>query len=640
MVINEGAIVDYMYRFQALWYWYSNRYQVRSLLVPAIIVLVVIPIVATSIWILPGWLSNKANASSNSEINTSATSLIGSVSPLIFGSNLQLSTTSNQVLTSDATRNLLQSIHAHIVRIPLSSNVSDTTLQEAIQAVQKIGATPLVILHGVTDMHALDDDTHAIDIINTLLGQQTVYYEYDNEVDALGISAQQYTASWNAIIPHLKQLAPHGRFVGPVNAQYDSAYLTTFLEHARPLPDAISWHEYACDRSWSDKVCINNIAHWTTHITNARKVMESSIRKDLPIMITEWNYAADALDGDGKSNNAAFMTTWTTKAFQTLITNHIQASMQYASTDSATPLIDKDEKLTAQGIVFQREYEQLIPKVQVPTITGTSPSSHPGGTTATTLPALIPTAQPSPTSTDANLGSSSHPGGITTPTASPTSTNQPGSGPVPATPPVSAPIPKPTTPPVSAPTPKPTTPPAPAPTPKPPMPTPTPVPPSHGPLHYVDTYCTSDGKGVSTSGQWSTSSSGGYVGADSHGSCNGSFLWTLTASTVTHGATYFEYLPGGYNWNCTISVYIPTNHAGAPHATYWIHSQSLYLANITVDQETHSAWYRLQSFQFGTSLSNSSNYIFAQLRNNDSSTGWDLAIDAIKFDCSGSYSGA
>jgi hypothetical protein len=76
-----------------------------------------------------------------------------------------------------------------------------------------------------------------------------------------------------------------------VNFQYDQAYLTAFLQHARPLPDEVSWHEYTCDNSWSNDLCLARIAHWTSHITAARKVMENIVGKSLPIMITEWNYA-------------------------------------------------------------------------------------------------------------------------------------------------------------------------------------------------------------------------------------------------------------------------------------------------------------------------------------------------------------
>jgi hypothetical protein len=399
---------------------FLNRNQARSFIVPAGILLLIIVIVSGSILLLSGWQGN-SNTSKNTTNGDKANPLLpGSVSPFIFGSNLQLATESNQVVTSLRTRYLLQIIHTRIIRMPLSSEVSDTTLREAAQAVQAIGATPLVVLRAMTDTNALADDTQAISIMNALFGQQTVYYEYGNELDALGITAQQYATSWNAIIPHLKQIAPHGRFVGPVNAQYDSAYLTTFLQNAHPLPDDISWHEYTCDRSWSDQLCITHIADWTTHITDARKNMQANIHIELPIMITEWNYAANALNNDGKSDNAAFMTTWTTKAFQTLAANHILASMQYTSTNSATPLVGTDETLTAQGMVFQQEYEQMIPETQTPIAITTS---QPITSTATTL--ASPTPTPTPTSSAGTSTSASSQAPTPQPTASQPAAPQP-----------------------------------------------------------------------------------------------------------------------------------------------------------------------------------------------------------------------
>jgi hypothetical protein len=88
--------------------------------------------------------------------------------------------------------------------------------------------------------------------------------------------------------------------------------------------------------------------------------MAAAIGTALPIMITEWNYAPNAVPNDGKNNDSNFMTTWTTKAIQTLAANRIFASMQYSCTDTAISLIGSNATLTMQGMAFQNQYQQMI----------------------------------------------------------------------------------------------------------------------------------------------------------------------------------------------------------------------------------------------------------------------------------------
>jgi hypothetical protein len=113
--------------------------------------------------------------------------------------------------------------------------------------------------------------------------------------------------------------------------------------------------------------------------------MLATLGTSLDIMITEWNYAPDAVPNDGKNNNSAFMTTWTTRALQTLAANRVFASMQYSSTNTAIPLITSNNTLTTQGTVFQAQYEQMIIHGRQPTLIPTptslaSPTAHVNGT--------------------------------------------------------------------------------------------------------------------------------------------------------------------------------------------------------------------------------------------------------------------
>jgi len=288
------------------------------------------------------------------------------VSPLLFGTNMGLYDSNDQVLNSTVTRAALQQIHMRIIRMPVRASLSEATEMQAAQTIKSLGAAPLVILRGQLDKNVVADDIRIVKDMNTIFGQNTVYYEYGNEEDLQGVPVTQYTSSWNTVVPQLKRIALHAHFIGPVNFQYDHTYLTTFLQTAQPRPDEISWHEYTCDDKWAQSVCISHIDHWTNHIADARATMIGTVGTELPIMITEWNYAPNATPNDGKNNNSAFMNTWTTHALQTLAANRIFASMQYSCTNTAIPLVSSNGALTVQGTMLQTQYQNIIIKGQLP----------------------------------------------------------------------------------------------------------------------------------------------------------------------------------------------------------------------------------------------------------------------------------
>ncbi len=386
--------------------------------------------------------SSQATAPGATPTSSASTPLAttGTISPLIFGTNLGLFDAHDQVLTSATTRTLLTQMHMPIIRMPLRASLSDAVEVQAAQAIKQIGATPLVILRGAVNANVLADDTRAINYLNGVFGNSTIYYEYGNEEDLAGIKVNQYVASWNSVVPQLQRLAPNARFIGPVNYQYDANYLRTFLQQANPRPAAVSWHEYTCDVSWTQDVCIAHIDNWTKHVSDARAAMTATLGTTLPIMITEWNYAPNATANDGKNNDRAFMTTWTAKALQTLVTNNIYAAMQYSATNTVLPLIDSSGTMTTQGAVFQSLYQQLLSQGHM-----TTPTPLP--TTAAT-PTIVSTATPTSLITP-------------TPTSAPSPTPTPGVTPTPT--PIITPTPGVT--PTTTPTPKPTATPAPTATP-------------------------------------------------------------------------------------------------------------------------------------------------------------------------------
>ncbi len=280
-------------------------------------------------------------------------------SPLLFGTNMVLANGNDQMITSAATQSLLQQIHVSIVRMPIRTGVPESVNVLAAQMIRNIGAVPLIILHSSQNAQLQASNILTITDMNHVFGNGIVYYEFGNEDDFLGVPATTYTASWNANILALKHAALNGQFIGPVNYHYDPAYLSYFLSHANPLPDDVSWHEYACRPADNTDLCMTHLANWTLHIQNARSII-STTGKVLPIMITEWNYDATPTLGDGKNNNSTFMHDWTAAALQTLAQNNILASMQYSCTDPVMPLVTTAGTLSPQGTAFSDSFQQLV----------------------------------------------------------------------------------------------------------------------------------------------------------------------------------------------------------------------------------------------------------------------------------------
>jgi hypothetical protein len=293
-------------------------------------------------------------------------------------------------------------------------------LKAAAQKVHDMGAAALVILGGQARTNPLADDTPVVQDMNAVFGSSRVYYEFGNEEDLQGVSASQYTdgtsTSWNTVIPKLKSIANNAFFIGPVNYQYDDAYLRYFLQHANPRPDAVSWHMYTCDTDGvygpkqSESTCLANLDGWTQHFTDARTAMHATLggNTELPIIISEWNYDPHIPQDNGDAN---FINAWTTKALGLLASNNAFASMQYA-VDALTPLISSDQ-LTQQALTFQSEYTQLVGSgSSTPTPTTTQPTPSPTAT-STSTPTPTPTP-PTPTPTP--------------PTPTPTATPPPTSG--------------------------------------------------------------------------------------------------------------------------------------------------------------------------------------------------------------------
>src|SRR5713226_8777040 len=114
---------------------------------------------------------------------------VNPVSPLLFGTNLELYDTKDQALTSVKTQQLFQQINLRIIRMPMRADGTMAPEFQGARMIKQLGAIPLVILHGDARVStALQDDTLMIQEMNRLFGNSLVYYEYGNEQDLIGVS--------------------------------------------------------------------------------------------------------------------------------------------------------------------------------------------------------------------------------------------------------------------------------------------------------------------------------------------------------------------------------------------------------------------------------------------------------------------
>jgi len=282
-----------------------------------------------------------------------ATSTQTSRLSLIYGINLSLYDTNDQVVNNPETQQLLKQKHMPIIRMPFRFGLPDAYELQALRTIREIGAIPLIIVHGAIDQNALADDRHLISLTQSVFGGDTVYVEYGNEADLAGVDVWRYTESWNAVIPQLKAMAPTYKFIGPVNFEHNPTYIATFDKSANPRPDLNSWHEYACHPDDSDASCVSHLADWTTHIQQTNEAVQAAIGRTVPIMITEWNLDAAP---DPRYSNSNFIQTWTTSALRTLDENRsngLMAALYYCATNHPSfSLIDRANNLTPEGQAF------------------------------------------------------------------------------------------------------------------------------------------------------------------------------------------------------------------------------------------------------------------------------------------------
>jgi hypothetical protein len=289
-----------------------------------------------------------------------------SVSPLLFGTNVGLFNPQDSFLIQSSVRNLMKQMHISTLRIHVRQmpGGAPPVWPQAVQYAKDLGLIPLLILRaGVNDTGALAADTQIVTTVNSIMGNNRVFYEFGNEEDLFnGTDQYHYAARWNQLVPSLKPLAPHAWFGGPVTYQGNAPYVAYFYLHAHPRPDFISWHSYFCGPQSSAQTCLANVAHLGVDIARTKNAIQVNSESVPPIFITEWNYDASQGAHRDPRNTTQFQQQFVQTVLQEFVKDGVYAAYQYVlNSNPAFNLIDTNNtRLTPAGQEFQKMYEQLI----------------------------------------------------------------------------------------------------------------------------------------------------------------------------------------------------------------------------------------------------------------------------------------
>ncbi|MGI5224607.1 choice-of-anchor Q domain-containing protein [Actinoallomurus sp. CA-142502] len=292
----------------------------------------------------------------------------------LLGVNMSFYGANDALVTQTGTRELFRSWGVPFVRVPLRDHfddagktpVGDDLLMSAMRAVKNVGATPLLIIRGPGEGGTAEEtkaaDLHLLKLVHQVFGEDPAYLEFGNEPDRADVSAADYTAAWNAVVPALKAAYPNDRYVGPVASRADhefADYVADFAAGAKPAPDYLSWHEYVCgastDGDWKN-TCVSHLANWQNHVKAIEDKVQAKLGRTLPYFISEWNADPEAGSPVYDDANAGYLAAWTSKAIAQLraLTPAPAGAMIYTATDHQNfGLVTGVDTVTTQGKAFQ-----------------------------------------------------------------------------------------------------------------------------------------------------------------------------------------------------------------------------------------------------------------------------------------------
>lgn len=275
------------------------------------------------------------------------------VSSFLFGTNDTQEWYTNNVETAPSIQNALKEAHFSLMRTfffdkSLADNhpTTDAEIELRLKTIENSGMSCLGVLHNIFDVTF---DAHVV----TYAGPRCLIYEFGNESDYKNVPITSYLKQWNTVIPLLRKINPHAKFIGPVTYtdQGNHNFMSEFLVGVKAsgvLPDAVSFHWYPCYQE-SESSCLSKASSYGMVARGVEEKVQNILGKSLPVGITEWNFDP-SLTSPAYGDDPTFINQFSTVALQSMIQAHVSFACQFdAASYSSYGHIDMFDVLTNQA---------------------------------------------------------------------------------------------------------------------------------------------------------------------------------------------------------------------------------------------------------------------------------------------------
>jgi hypothetical protein len=176
-----------------------------------------------------------------------------------------------------------------------------------VQAMKAIGVQPLIIVP-----YSPVDATNMVKHFNKDTANYVQYWIIGNEPDQSGVSAADYSSSFNQDYDAMKAVDPTLKIGGGATAWYDTSFLQTFLQLSGSRVDFVDFHGYAQqgDVPGDYTALFQSAAGYGKSINNLRSLIQQIVparASQIGIEVGEWELNW----GGAAQNNTNFHAVWT-----------------------------------------------------------------------------------------------------------------------------------------------------------------------------------------------------------------------------------------------------------------------------------------------------------------------------------------
>jgi len=264
------------------------------------------------------------------------------VSSYLFGTNDTQEWEANNVETNPNVQHALNNAHFTLMRTFFFDKslidghpTTDAEIEQRLKTVENSGMNCLGVLESVYDPAFVK---HVV----AYAGNRCNLYEFGNEPDnSSQLKMQEYIQDWNNLVPQLRKINPHAKFIGPAVADYTQ--VRVFLDIVKAsgvLPDAISFHWYPCVGSDTASSCLAKTSTFEQVTNQVRRWVQNILGQNLPVGITEWNYNADNPPAS-YGQDPMFITQFSISALDSMIRSGLDFANQFdAASDAGSGGLD------------------------------------------------------------------------------------------------------------------------------------------------------------------------------------------------------------------------------------------------------------------------------------------------------------